>query len=71
MRVTLTLDDDVLDAARALASEEGRSIDAVVSDLARRGLMPARVDFDGRRPVIRGMGGPAITPEMVRQALGD
>lgn len=72
MHVTLDLDDDVLDAARDLAREQGRSTGAVVTDLARRGLMPARIDHNGRRPIIRApAGAPAITPGMVRRALGD
>lgn len=72
MRTTLELDDDVINAARELAREEGKSIGTVVSDLARRGLMPARVDYDGKRPVIRApAGAPAITPEMVRRALDE
>lgn len=72
MRTTLELDDDVINTARELARAEGKSIGAVVSDLARRGLMPARVDHDGRRPVIRAAAGAApITPEMVRRALDE
>src|ERR1700681_2868788 len=42
MRITLTLDDDVLAAARALAAQRGVPIGTVVSDLARRGLAPAQ-----------------------------
>lgn len=38
MRTTLTLDDDVLAAARHLAEREGKSIGDVVSALVRRGL---------------------------------
>ena len=41
MRTTLTLDDDVLDAAKALAAQQNRPIGAVVSDLARRALQQA------------------------------
>lgn len=41
MRTTLTLDDDVLAAARALAEAQGRSLGEVVSELARKGLAPA------------------------------
>lgn len=40
MRTTLTLDDDVADAARELAQRTGKSLGAVVSELARRGLRP-------------------------------
>jgi hypothetical protein len=38
MRTTLSLDDDVLIAARAIARQQHRSIGEVVSDLARRAL---------------------------------
>jgi hypothetical protein len=72
MRTTLDLDDDVLSAARELAANERRSLGAVVSGLARRGLTPARVDADGELPVVRVPAGtPAITPEMVRRSLDE
>ena len=38
MRTTLTLDDDVLASARALAAQRGVPIGIIVSELARRGL---------------------------------
>jgi hypothetical protein len=72
MRTTLELDDDVVAAARELAAGERRSLGAVVSELARRGLTPARVEVDGDLPVIRVPAGTAvITPEMVRRALDE
>jgi hypothetical protein len=72
MRTTLDIDDDVLAAARELATQERRSIGSAISTLARRGLTPARVDTAGELPVIRvPAGAPAITPEMVRRALDE
>ena len=72
MRTTLDLDADVLDAARQLAGESRRSLGAVLSELARRGLTPARIDVAGDLPVIRVPAGtPAITPEMVARALDE
>jgi hypothetical protein len=72
VRTTLDLDDDVLAAARELAADERRSLGSVVSELARRGLTPARIESDGALPVIRVPAGtPAITPEMVRRALDE
>ncbi len=72
MRTTLDLDDDVVAAARELAAGERRSLGAVISELARRGLMPARVDVADGLPVIRvPSGAPPITPEMVRRALDE
>jgi hypothetical protein len=70
MRTTLNIDDDVAAAARELASEEHRSLGAVISELARRGLTPARVEVAGGMPVILvPEGTPPITPEMVRRGL--
>jgi hypothetical protein len=71
-RTTLDIADDVMRAARELAAADGRSIGAVISDLARRGLTPARVDATGRFPVIMSPAdAPPITPEMVRRALDE
>lgn len=70
MRTTLNIDDDVAAAARELASEEHRSLGAVISELARRGLTPAQVEVAGGLPVIRVPEGTSpITPEMVRRGL--
>lgn len=73
MRTTLAIDDDVLEAARAIAEQSHRSLGAVVSDLARKGLKP--------RPAMRTRGGlPAFsvsekarpfTPDAVRKDLDD
>ncbi|KAA1245033.1 antitoxin [Mycobacterium simiae] len=72
MRTTLDIDDDVVAAARELAASERRSLGAVISELARRGLTPARVETNDRLPVIRVPSGtPPITPEIVRRALGE
>lgn len=40
VRTTLTLDDDVLDAARRIAESDGRPLGRVVSELARQALLP-------------------------------
>ncbi len=72
MRTTLNIDEDVVAAARELAVGEHRSLGAVISELARRGLTPARVEADGGLPVIRVPAGtPPITPEMVRRAIDE
>lgn len=74
VRTTINIDEDVLAAARSLATAEGRSVGAVLSSLARRGL---------HRDVARGTGaggfpvfdvpaaGTPITSEAVRAALDD
>jgi len=72
MRTTLELDDDVVAAARELAAMDRRSLGSVVSELARRGLTPARIAADGALPVILVPDGtPPITPEMVRRAIDE
>jgi hypothetical protein len=72
VRTTLDIDDDVLAAARELASADRRSLGSVISELARRGLTPARVEAENGVPVIRVPAGtPPITPEMVRRALDE
>jgi len=72
VRTTLDIDDDVMAAVRELARDERRSIGAVVSDLARRGLTPGRVEHRGGRPVIHAPAGAApLTPETVRRALDE
>jgi hypothetical protein len=77
MRTTLTLDDDVLDAARRLSDARGVSIGAVVSDLARRGLAaatssaePAR-SRNGIRLFPVGTDSSPVTPEHIAQLLAD
>ncbi len=72
MRTTLDLDEDVVAAARELAADGRRSLGSVISELARRGLTPARVEANGDLPVIRVPAGtPPITPQMVRRALDE
>ena len=72
MRTTLEIDDEVVAAARELAAIEGKSLGSVVSELARKGLTPAKVDSEDGLPVIRvPAGSTPITPEMVRRALDE
>jgi hypothetical protein len=69
---TLDPDDGVVAAARELAAEQRRSLGSVVSELARRGLPPARVETEDGLPVIRvPSGSPPITAGMVRRALDE
>ena len=41
MRTTVTIDDDVLAVARALADRDGTSLGTALSELARRGFKGA------------------------------
>lgn len=59
MRTTLDIDDAVLDAARSIAAAERRSIGAVISELARRSLRPARASVPGAFPTF------SVSPDAV------
>lgn len=70
MRTTLTIDDDVLAAAKELATMERKSTGKVISALARRALQPAGIGRKTRNgvpllPVKPGT--PRVTSELVRQ----
>jgi hypothetical protein len=74
MRTTLNLDEDVMEAARALADSERRSLGQVISDLVRRGLAPraARLDDEDGFPVFAvGAEAPVITGAMVTAAMDE
>ena len=51
MRTTLALDDDVLAAAKGLASLQHKSLGQVISDLARQALRKDRPPADLRNGV--------------------
>ena len=42
MRTTLTIDDDLLEAARELADFERKTVSEVISSLVRQALVPAQ-----------------------------
>jgi hypothetical protein len=71
MRTTLSIDDDVLSAAKALATHERRSIGEVVSELARKGMTRDRVSPKTRNgfPLLPSRGA-VVTLELVN-ALRD
>ncbi len=69
MRTTLTIDDDVLVVAKAMAEQQNRSLGEVISDLARKSLRPPQprakrngIPLLGVRP-----GNPVVTLEIVNQ----
>lgn len=51
MRTTLAIDDDVLAAAKELATTERKSVGEVISALARRALRPAETGRKTRNGV--------------------
>ena len=73
MRTTVTIDDDVLAVARALADRKGSSLGSALSELARRGFKsPSAAEIDGD-PSMFAVPADAepITSEDVYQALGE
>ncbi len=74
MRTTLTIDDDILAAAKELAEQQGSSLGEVISGLSRRGLEVERVAsrHAGRVPTFPARpGAKPITMARVQQALND
>jgi hypothetical protein len=70
MRTTLSIDDDVLAAAKELAATENKSVGEVISSLARTALRPT----PQRRRTRNGVpllpvrpGAQRVTSELVRQ----
>ena len=73
MRTTVTIDDDVLAVARALAERKGSSLGSALSELARRGFrteLPHDDDGDGTTFPAPADAEP-ITSEDVYRSLGD
>lgn len=73
MRTTLTIDDDVLAAARALAERREETLGAVVSDLMRQALRPPEQVFETRNgiPLLPVRGNAVVTPELVKALFED
>ena len=74
VRATLTIDDDVLAVARALAARRGVSLGSAVSHLARRGFRGTGVadqEDDGVPVVHVPPDALQITSEDVRRALDE
>lgn len=71
MRTTLTIDDDVLLAAKGLAKRQGRSLGDVISALSRQALQPAQVSRARKRngvPLLSVKAGSMpVTMELVNQ----
>jgi predicted CopG family antitoxin len=70
MRTTLVIDDDVLSAAKEMATYENKSIGEVISSLARRALSPAESKAKRRNgvPLLKlRKGATRVTSELVQQ----
>ena len=72
MRTTLAIDDDVLNAARAIAVHQDRTLGEVVSELARQTLQKRETTVRFRKgvPLLPDRPGPMVTLEDVN-ALRD
>jgi hypothetical protein len=72
MRTTLDVDDDVLQAARELAAVRNSTAGRVLSELARKGLQPARTPrIRNGVPLLPHEPGRIVTVEMVETALDE
>ena len=72
MRSTVDIDDEVLSAARTLASEQRISLGSALSKIARRGLAVSEPVFTDGLPTFRVSNDASpITPDMVREANED
>jgi hypothetical protein len=72
MCTTLRIDDDVLRDARKIARIEGRSLGAVISELARKSLKPVGiVEVDGLPVFDVPADAPTVTSEDIARALED
>ena len=70
MRITITIDDDVLDAARSLAQRQHKTLGQIISALARGSLhQPAATHAmrNGVPLLSRGSAVPTVTLEMVNE----
>ena len=73
MRTTLDIDEDILGAAKELASQRGQSAGRVLSDLARQALTPKAAPRvrNGVRIIEARPGAPLLTLEVVNQLRDD
>lgn len=71
MRTTLSIDSDVLEAARAIAEARGSSIGTVISELARRALAPdtERRSRNGFPLIPTRPGAAPVTAELIQELL--
>lgn len=66
MRTTLAIDDDVLEAAKAIAGQSHRSLGDVISELARKSLArPGRGSIRNGVPLLPVRKGAMVTQDIV------
>lgn len=74
MRTTLAIDDDVLAAAKEIATLEQKSVGEIISSLARRALRPTETTRKSRNgvPLLKVRPNtPRVTSELVRELHED
>ena len=73
MRTTVTIDNDVLAVARALAERNGTSLGRALSELARRGFRTTHAAAEQGQRVVFAVkpGAEPITSEDVYRSSGD
>ena len=76
MRTTLDIDDDVLTAAKELASHENTTAGRVISRLARKGLngsqgTSGQVEYRNGIPLLPRRPGEIVTMEHVQQIMDE
>jgi predicted DNA-binding ribbon-helix-helix protein len=74
VRTTLTLEDDIYAAARALARQRGVSLGQIISELSREALRGETVPLETRnnlRLFPRRNDARPVTPELVKQLLDE
>jgi hypothetical protein len=73
MRTTLSIDDDVLDAAKAIAARKNSTVGEVISELARASLRPAAPGARRNGVPLLPLrdGGRIVTPAIVRELQDD
>lgn len=70
MRTTLSIDDDVLAAVKAMASLQHKSVGEIISALTRQALRPSKPGGDTRNGIpllLMRDGTSPVTPELVNQ----
>lgn len=73
MRTTLSLDPDILEAAKAIAEARGETVGQAISRLVRERLAAGySADMRNGVPLLPVKpGAPMVTPELVRELLDD